>query len=88
VEKGTGRDSKLAKFAKKSFEELLEMKKAEEGEKKWHYASLAKKNKGARKEFVATVNELLVWVGLENLGEKDILWEQLCSALGKAPTRV
>lgn len=63
----------MTKFAKMSFDELLKMKNAEEGDDKWQYASLAKKNKGARKEFVANVNELLVWAGLEKLGEKEIL---------------
>jgi hypothetical protein len=73
VEKWIGGDTTVTKFAKKSFDELLKMKNAEEGDEKWQYASLAKKNKGARKEFVANVNELLVWAGLEKLGEKEIL---------------
>jgi hypothetical protein len=72
VEKWTGGDSKVTKFSK-SFDELLEIKKAEEGDDKWQYVSLAKKNKAARREFVANVNELLVWSGLEKLGEKEIL---------------
>jgi hypothetical protein len=72
-EKWTGGDSKVTKFAKKSFDELLETKEAKESEDKWQYVSLAKKNKDARKEFVANVNELLVWAGLEKLGEKEIL---------------
>jgi hypothetical protein len=73
VEKWTGGDSKVTKFVKKSFDELLEMRKAEEGDDKWQYVSLAKKNKAARKEFVENVNELLVWAGQEKLGEKEIL---------------
>jgi hypothetical protein len=72
MEKWTGGNSKVTKLVKKSFDELLEMKKAEEGDDKWQYVSLAKKNKGARKEFVANVNELLVWAGLEKLGEREI----------------